>query len=256
MKLPIFHRYFSVNTIICITTILVLLSFLLILLFPIFANFYYLFILIAFSVIAYYFIVSFCILLIPLEFYLRKTGRIIKTNVVNIPVKFQKYTYIVTIFIYVLLTAITAVFLLSNNSINTKNLKDYKKCLNSVKYKKDTFHFPKTIPNNAEDAKLYCFTSDYNGEYVFLLLKTNEEYINRELKSHKFINSKDKIGDYQQIYHMPSETVGIKNTELTYYVLDNEENKNYYKSYFPYFNGIGVDKNLEHIFYYYITPAD
>ena len=59
-----------------------------------------------FSVIAYYFIVSFCILLIPLEFYLRKTERIIKTNAVNIPVKFQKYIYIITALIYIIITIV------------------------------------------------------------------------------------------------------------------------------------------------------
>lgn len=60
----------------------------------------------AFSVITYYFIVSFCILLIPIEFYLRKTERIIKTNVVNIPAKFQKYIYIITALIYITVTII------------------------------------------------------------------------------------------------------------------------------------------------------
>ena len=106
MRFPIFHRYFSVNAIIYITTLLVMLSFFLILLLPVFANLYYLFILFVFLVITYYFIVSFCILLLPMEFYLRKTGRIIKTNIVNIPIKFQKYIYIITTLMYITITII------------------------------------------------------------------------------------------------------------------------------------------------------
>lgn len=62
--------------------------------------------LIAISFIMYYFIVSFCILLIPVEFYLRKTGHIVKTNIVSIPVKFQKYIYIITTLIYITITIV------------------------------------------------------------------------------------------------------------------------------------------------------
>jgi hypothetical protein len=44
--------------------------------------------------------------LIPVEFYLRKTGRIVKTNIVNIPVKLQKYIYIIIALIYITITIV------------------------------------------------------------------------------------------------------------------------------------------------------
>ncbi len=142
-------------------------------------------------------------------------------------------------------------------NIKTNNIKKYDKCIHSVKYPEHIKHFPKTISKNPDDAKFYCYTSDYHGEWVLLLIKADKDYINQELKSYKFINSEDKIGDYQEIYYMPSEEVGIqKNTDLTYYVLDNADNRHYYPKSFPYYNGIGVDKIMEHIFYYYITPDD
>ena len=142
-------------------------------------------------------------------------------------------------------------------NIKTNNIKKYDKCINSVKYPEYIKHFPKAISKNSDEAKFYCYTSDYHGEWVLLLLKSNKEHINQELKAHKFLNSEDKIGDYQEIYYMPSERVGIQNnTDLTYYVLDNADNRHYHPKYFPYYNGMGVDRNLEHIFYYYITPDD
>ena len=106
MKLPTFYKYFSVNIIVNITIFLCILPFFLILLFIFFPDIIFFFWLIAFSVIAYYFIVSLCVLLIPLEFYLRKTGRIIKTNVVSIPAKYQKYVYIITALIYIAITIV------------------------------------------------------------------------------------------------------------------------------------------------------
>lgn len=106
MKLPNFHKYFSINGIIYITIILVLLHFLLLMIFPIFLNLYYICWLLAFSYITYYLIASLFMILIPVEFYLRKSGHIVKYTVVNIPVKIQKYTYIFTALIYIVITVL------------------------------------------------------------------------------------------------------------------------------------------------------
>ena len=148
-------------------------------------------------------------------------------------------------------------FHFTSYNLKTNNIKKYDKCIKSVKYPEYIKHFPKTISKNPDDAKFYCYTSDYHGEWILLLLKSNKAHIIQELKLHNFLNSEDKIGDYQKIYYMPSEKVGIQNnTDLTYYVLDNIDNRHYHPKFFPYYNGIGVDKNLEYIFYYYITPDD
>lgn len=175
--------------------------------------------------------------------------------------KFLLKIFLGIIFLLVGTLLITGVVLLyfhfTSYNVKTNNLKKYDKCIGTVKYPEYIAHFPKSITKNKDEAKFYCYTSDYHGEWVLLLLKANKDYINQELKSHKFINFEDKIGDYQEIYSMPSERVGIQNnTDLTYYVLDNADNRHYYPKSFPYRNGIGVDKNLEHIFYYYITPDD
>lgn len=112
MKLPIFHNYISVNTLIY-TAIIELLLFVPIILFYIVQSSVLssiLFWLGSLSIILlcpiHYCIVPLFILLVPVEFYLRKTGRIIKTNVVNIPVKYRKYIYIITALIYITVTII------------------------------------------------------------------------------------------------------------------------------------------------------
>lgn len=112
MKIKIFHKYFSVNTLIYIA-IIELMLFVPILLFHIVQSSVLSSILFWLGLISivllfpiHCYIVPFCILLIPLEFYLRKTGRIMKTNLVNIPVKFQKYIYIITALIYITITIV------------------------------------------------------------------------------------------------------------------------------------------------------
>ena len=55
---------------------------------------------------------------------------------------------------------------------------------------------------------------------------------------------------------MPSELVDTDKNTLTFYVLKTKDNEQLAKEYFPYFSGIGVDKNINSILYYYIQPAD
>lgn len=136
-------------------------------------------------------------------------------------------------------------------------INDYEKCLESVLNKDKIRHFPKFIPPEAK-SYLYCYPADYEGqgELVILRLTTDKSYIQKELNSHTFLNAKTQVGTVQNIYNMPTETVGISNKDLTFYVLKDADNEYYYKTYFPYFTGIGVDKNMENIVYYYIEPSD
>ena len=113
MNFPIFHKYFSVNTLIyiAITELGLFLPIILFFILPYNSSLIIiLFWLGILSIVLLYpihcFLVPFCILLIPIEFYLRKTGRIMKTNLVNIPVKFQKYIYIITALIYITITIV------------------------------------------------------------------------------------------------------------------------------------------------------
>lgn len=137
-----------------------------------------------------------------------------------------------------------------------RNTKDYKLCLDSVFYKSDIEHFPKTIPNSADEVKLYCIpgTYEFDGALVLLKFKIDKAYIEKELRQHQFVNSNTRVGTVQKIYNMPSKFVGMDNTKLTYFVINNKENYNENEEYFPYFTGIGVDKNFEYILYYYIKP--
>ena len=149
------------------------------------------------------------------------------------------------------------ILLLIPKSKPISKIQDYTECINAIQNKEKITHFPKIIPTNAK-AQLYCYPAEYNGqgELVILRLTTDKTYIEYELKSHTFLNSQTPIGTGQNIYNMPTETVGIPKEDLTFYVLKNKDNEYYYKTYFPYFTGIGVDKNLENIVYYYIEPSD
>ena len=113
MKIKIFHKYFSVNTLIYIAIIELVLFSPIILFYILPYNSLLIIILFWLGLISivllfpiHCYIVPFCILLIPLEFYLRKTGRIMKTNIVNIPAKFQKYIYIIAALIYITITIV------------------------------------------------------------------------------------------------------------------------------------------------------
>ena len=91
-----------------------------------------------------------------------------------------------------LIAIILLYFHFTSYNIKTNNIKKYEKCINSVKYPEYIKHFPKAISKNSDEAKFYCYTSDYHGEWVLLLLKSNKEHINQELKAHKKIQNKEK----------------------------------------------------------------
>jgi len=108
MMFPIFNKYFSFNAIIYII-LSELLLIIPIIIFYIFPTTFWFFVFLIFSFLEcliHLYLIPMLILFIPIEFYLRKTGRIIKANVVNIPVKFQKYIYIIAALIYITITII------------------------------------------------------------------------------------------------------------------------------------------------------
>jgi len=109
MKLPILHKYFSTNIAIYLV-IIELLLLIPIILFCLIVTNIFLFLLCLLCIdciyIIHLFIIPFCMLLTLVEFYLRKSGRIVRTNIVNIPVKLQKYIYIITALIYITITIV------------------------------------------------------------------------------------------------------------------------------------------------------
>lgn len=176
---------------------------------------------------------------------------------------YSKFKFILKILVGIVIGIISFIFvsllvlMLMPSSKSISKIQDYTECINAIQNKEKISHFPKAIPTDVK-AQLYCFPAEYNGqgELVILRLTTDRTYIENELKSHTFLNSQAPIGTIQEVYYMPTETVGIPKEDLTFYVLKNKDNEYYYKTYFPYFTGIGVDKNLENLVYYYIEPSD
>lgn len=160
---------------------------------------------------------------------------------------------IVLIIILLFVVFIIILYILKPKPI--QDIEQYNECLYLLQNKDRIKHFPKKINIESENARLYCFPGDYSGyEFVLLLIKTDKNYIEKELKTYSFLNSDTKIGTEQKIYHMPSETVGIPKEDLTYYVLDDKYNYNEGEMYFPYYAGIGISKDMNYILYYYINP--
>ena len=171
--------------------------------------------------------------------------------------KILGYTLLAIVLLLILFIAYCIWNFSSDDKSTITNPEEYNKCIESVQNSDKIAHFPKNI-TDTDNANLYCHPGHYkgDGELVILKLKSNKIFIEKELKSHSFLNSNEPIGTKQNIYYMPTEKVGIPNEDLTFYILKNEDNKYYYKQYFPYFTGIGIDKNLENIVYYYIEPSD
>lgn len=136
------------------------------------------------------------------------------------------------------------------------NVQKYENVLSSIEKQSEINHFPKEIPLEAKDVKFYYWTSSTNGSLLLLQFKINEKYIQNELKRLSFINYYQQIGCRQNIYHFPYQKGFINPNNLTFFVLKNKDNEYIFKKYFPYFSGIGIDRTMEHIVYYYIEPDD
>ena len=134
---------------------------------------------------------------------------------------------------------------------------DYNSAYKDIVYKKKISHFPKKIPLNAKNIKVYEYSNRLFGSEMFLLnFEIDENYINNEFKKHKFINQDDKIGSNQKIYYVPKVMDDFNIYEYTYYVLDTKENREHFPAIFPYINGIGIKNDKTAILYYYVLPED
>lgn len=132
----------------------------------------------------------------------------------------------------------------------------YEQLLKEIIRQEKIYFFLKKIPSDATEVQLFAYYDNVERECIILKFKINKEYIENELKKHEFINSNDKLGAEQNIYRMFTDNGRISIKDFTFYVLKDKEKESYYPQYFSYFTSIGVDKNLEHIIYYYILPND
>ncbi len=137
------------------------------------------------------------------------------------------------------------------------NPKDYQYLKEKIVEQNKIKHFPDKIPENATDIHFKGYTDmPYNGELILLNFKIDKSYIENELKKNDFWNKSDKLGQKQNIYFVPKVTDDFNENDYTYYVIKDDDNKDYYKKFFPYFSGIGVNISDNKILYYYILPAD
>ena len=159
---------------------------------------------------------------------------------------------IITFIIYCTLILVT-IIALSSPKVDT----NYDKAYNNIKRTEKITHFPKSIPTSAKNIEVYEYSKKPdNGEVLMLKFKIDKDYINQELKKHEFLNASTKLGTKQEIYNIPQMTKKFNPENYTYYVLKDDENKLFYKKYFPYFSGIGISKNKDEILYYYFNPGD
>lgn len=170
----------------------------------------------------------------------------------------QKIITILSLIFYFLVIGILMFFVIQNFSFGKtyRQPKDYQKALNQIHSQNKIIHFPSEIPNDAENIQFYSSISENDEEIILLKLKTNNNYINKELSKYKFLNSDTALGTPQKIYHMYTDNNRIKIDGLTWYVINDDENRKFYQKYFPYYSGVGINKNLDEILYYYIRFGD
>ena len=138
-----------------------------------------------------------------------------------------------------------------------KNPKDYEIIKEKISRQDKIRHFPEKLPKDTKNIQLYGFTlMPYGGEALMLILPANHDYIVQELNKYNFINKDDKIGDKQVLYNVYSMNKDFKEEDYTYYVIRDEENEKYFKKLFPFFNGIGINKDKNKILYYYMMYED
>lgn len=133
---------------------------------------------------------------------------------------------------------------------------DYTKIIKNIQNKDGIAHFPKSIPQNASNTQVWSYIGGINGEVFLLKFDADKNFIQGELKKHQFLNQDTPVGKKQKIYNMYTDNGRITSENYTFYVLDKVGNFSEDKQFFPYFNGIAVDKNLRHILYYHIVPDD
>ena len=106
-------------------------------------------------------------------------------------------------------------------------------------------HFPKHIPQNAQNVQLHSGTHYFFGsQEIVLKFDAGKQYIEKELKKYKF-----KSKETPQ--HYAFSTMGgenIKIDDFTLYVIDGGLDR-WAKNY-----GIGVNKEFNQILYYYTNP--
>lgn len=76
------------------------------------------------------------------------------------------------------------------------DVKDYDKALNTISNQHKITHFPKTLPYNAKNAKLFKNAGVFFGsESILLLFEADKAYLDNEIKKNKYIKIKGPFSD-------------------------------------------------------------
>ena len=178
-----------------------------------------------------------------------------KINVQNSILQ-KSITFLAISLYFIVITTIFYLIIFSSHHQTYTRPNDYSKALKLIKQQENISHFPTTIPKDASKIQLYIYTSDFNGEIAILKFKTNKNYIDQELKNHKFLNSNTQIGTTQNIYYIYTDNNRININNTTWYVIDNKNNRQIYPKNFPYYSSIGISNDMDFIVYYYVEPKD
>ena len=121
--------------------------------------------------------------------------------------------------------------------VDTKN-KNYK-----YKIDEDTIIYHFSI-NSSSNVTIDLVTEGVSLNYYYNNINYDDNEFNIKV-NHKVSNTHSELFNHG---------VNVKSNKLTYYVLEDKYNYNERGEYFPYYTGIGIDKNYEYILYYYIRP--
>ena len=139
------------------------------------------------------------------------------------------------------------------------NPKYYQKALSNVREQGGITHFPNIIPKSAKDIKFYSFSGIFYHQRIFLEFRTDKSYIEQELQRLKLLKTPQpkNTNDILAIQRLEQakKDANINTDQYIYYAINNDQNRNSIKyQSFPYYSGIGIDKNQTHIFYYFNNP--
>lgn len=137
------------------------------------------------------------------------------------------------------------------------NISEYSKAKEHFCGKKKFIeHFPKEISNNAKnflmDKPHVCF---FDSDSFFVSFEADDNYIQNELKKHKFIKTEGPYETEEQysdnpIHHFAIYNLKLKKTNFIFYTI---EDNTTIKSFSPVEYGIAVNPKTNTILYYYAS---
>lgn len=132
------------------------------------------------------------------------------------------------------------------------NIKNYDRALSNISHKERITHFPRQIPENVSDIKLYeSHGGIFGSEEIYLTFIADKSYIDNELSKYKFQKIEGPFEDnWDYEYPLPAllDTRKLERGCFKHYMIK----KNNVRRLFSY--GILVKEKTNQIMYYYAAP--